>query len=230
MTKKQSDLAEFPRPSVAVDVAVMTVTDEGRLGVLLHRRTGDRAGMWALPGRFLREEERLTEAVTHTLAEKCHLSPIDLTGRTPRQLHVFDDPARDDRGWVLSVGHLLTLPYERLAPVVAAHDDLTIADVTEGAAAAPDGQRELPYGQDEIVSRAQEELIGLYRETPDPARFLDRDYFTLSELADIHFAVLGSRDWAIDTFRRKMSRQLIETERTVSNGPGRPAALFQRLP
>ncbi|MDP1878599.1 MAG: NUDIX hydrolase, partial [Actinomycetota bacterium] len=57
--QRASDLDRFPRPSVAVDVAVMTVTPDHGLGVLLHRRTGDRSGQWALPGRFLRERERL---------------------------------------------------------------------------------------------------------------------------------------------------------------------------
>ncbi|MGA0092652.1 MAG: NUDIX domain-containing protein, partial [Candidatus Nanopelagicales bacterium] len=75
MAPTESDLALFPRPSVAVDVAVMTVTEAGELGVLIHRRTGDRAGTWALPGRFLRERERLEEAVAKTVEEKCHLSP-----------------------------------------------------------------------------------------------------------------------------------------------------------
>ena len=229
MAKRPSDLSDFPRPSVAVDVAVMTVTAEGDLAVLLYRRTGDRAGMWALPGRFLREGERLADAVTHTLEEKCHLTPAAIGGRVPRQLHVFDDPDRDDRGWVLSVGHLLVVPFEQLAPLVAAHDDLVIASVVGGRAQAPHGQLDLPYGQDEIVARARDELVALYGAIPDPERLIDRDTFTLSELSEVHFAVLGTEQWPIDTFRRKMSRQLRETGEVVRRGPGRPAALFQRI-
>lgn len=230
VVKRPSDLSDFPRPSVAVDVAVMTVTDQGDLAVLLYRRTGDRAGIWALPGRFLREGERLAQAVTHTLEEKCHLTSSAVGGRVPRQLHVFDDPDRDDRGWVLSVAHLLVLPFEQLAPVVDAHDDLAIAPVTDGRVHAPVGQSDLPYGQDEIVTRARDELVALYRAVPDPERIIDRDAFTLSELAEVHFAVLGTDDWPIDTFRRKMSRQLRETGDVVRRGPGRPAALFERIP
>jgi len=207
----------------------MTVTDRGELAVLLHRRTGDRAGLWALPGRFLREGERLADAVTVTLEEKCHLTPAAIGGRVPRQLHVFDDPERDDRGWVLSVGHLLVVPFEQLAPLVDAHDDLVIAPVVEGHAQVPQGQPHLPYGQDEIVTRARDELVDLYRAVPDPERIIDRDTFTLSDLAEVHFAVLGTDEWPIDTFRRKMSRQLRETGEVVRRGPGRPAALFQRV-
>lgn len=223
-----TDLSRFPRPSVAVDVAVMTITDAADLGVLVHRRTGDRANTWALPGRFLRERERLAEAVTRTLEEKCHLSQESLVGRRPRQLHVFDDPDRDDRGWVLSIAHLLALPHEHLGPVVASHDDLAIAPIRRGRAVLPDGQAELPFGQDEIVARAHEELRTLYRDTPDPERFLDRNTFTLSELADVHFPILGKEHWAIDTFRRKMARQLKDTGDVVRGGPGRPAAVYRR--
>ena len=226
--KSSSDLEQFPRPSIAVDVAVLTVTDAGELGVLLHRRTGDRAGSWALPGRFLRERERLAEAVERTLAEKCGLPAHALAGRTPRQLHVFDDPDRDDRGWVLSVAHLLVLPAERLEPVVATQPGLTIAPIRDDRPVLPDRQRRLPYGQDEIIARAHGELRREYRETPDPERFLDTDTFTLSELGVVHFAVLGKEHWAIDTFRRKMSRQLRETGEVTRGGPGRPAALFRR--
>jgi len=223
-----SDLDRYPRPSVAVDVAVMTVTAGGELGVLLHRRTGDRAGTWALPGRFLRERERLGSAVERTLEEKCGLSRKALAGRTPRQLHVFDDPDRDDRGWVLSVAHLLAMPYARLESSVAADDAVTIATIRRDRVVLPDGQKALPYGQDEIIARAHGELRTAYRDVPDPERFIDADTFTLSELADVHFAILGKEHWAIDTFRRKMSRQLRETGEVSRGGPGRPAAVFQR--
>jgi 8-oxo-dGTP diphosphatase len=223
-----TDLADFPRPSVAVDVAVMTVTDSGELGFLVHRRSGDRAGTWALPGRFLRERERLAQAVERALEDKCGLTTRSLAGRTPRQLHVFDDPERDDRGWVLSAAHLLVLPIERLDPAVASNDGLAIAPIRDDRAVLPDRQRRLPYGQDEIVQRAHDELRREYRETPDPERFLDREEFTLSELSVVHFAVLGSDHWAIDTFRRKMSRQLRDTGEVTRGGPGRPAALFRR--
>jgi ADP-ribose pyrophosphatase YjhB (NUDIX family) len=223
-----SDLANFPRPSVAVDVAVVTVTESSELGVLVWRRTGDKAGDWALPGRLLRERERLTDAVARTLADKCGLPAAALAGRVPRQLHVFDDPDRDERGWVLSVAHLLVLPLERLELPLAGSPDLVVAPIRGDRAVLPGRQRRLPYGQDEIVARAHDGLRRMYRDVPDPERFLDRDTFTLSELADVHFAVLGKENWAIDTFRRKMQRQLLETGEVVRGGPGRPAALFRR--
>ena len=94
-------LNDFPRPSVAVDVAVCTVVD-GRLCMILWRRTGRTAGhKWALPGSFVREREQLADAVARTLGDKC-----GIVGLAPTQLAVMDDPNRDNRGWVLSVAHL----------------------------------------------------------------------------------------------------------------------------
>src|SRR5699024_1024342 len=94
----QSQLTQFPRPSVAVDTAVLCPVPGRGLHVLL-THPGD--GVWQLPGSILRPQERLAEAVARCLREKARL--VD---RAPVQLHVSDQPDRDDRGWVISVAHL----------------------------------------------------------------------------------------------------------------------------
>ncbi|MDP9406447.1 MAG: NUDIX domain-containing protein, partial [Actinomycetota bacterium] len=94
-------LADYPRPSLAVDVALLTVLYDGRrarLGVLVHERHD---GSWSLPGTFVHEGERLREAALRALAGKA-----GVRGREPEQLRVFDDPERDWRGWVVSVAHV----------------------------------------------------------------------------------------------------------------------------
>lgn len=226
---RASNLATFPRPSVAVDVAVVTALPGETLGVLVHRRSGDRAGQWALPGRFLRERERLSHAVATTLAEKCGISRRSLAGREPRQLHLFDDPQRDDRGWVLSAAHLLALPFDELAPLLAQRDDVAVAPVIGERLRVPGRQKSLPYGQDDIVSLSLKELRREYAEAPDPEGLLGPEPFTLSELHAVHCAVLDA-DWQIDTFRRRMLPMLSDTGLLTSGGPGRPAARYQRSP
>jgi len=147
------DLLAFPRPSVAVDVAMLTVVPSGRpeagaatptpdvggdgpldLAVLLLRRSaGPSAGAWGLPGSFVRERERLADAVLRTLRDKCGIEGLE-----PRQLHVFDDPARDDRGWVLSVAHVVAVRAETLADALASRDDLALARIGPGSSADVD--------------------------------------------------------------------------------------------
>lgn len=219
-----SDLQRFPAPHLAVDVAVLTVPPDGSLSVLLVRRTGDRGGSWALPGRFVRERERLSHAVTVTLEEKVGLSPTALRGMSPRQLHLFDDPDRDDRGWVMSAAHLLALPFERLS--AALQSDAVMLARIDGTRAVVPGQRRLPYGQDAIVEFAVEEMRRLYRAAPDPEGLVAESEFTLAQLHDVHTAVLDA-DWQIDTFRRHMIPQLVDTGRRSEGGVGRPAALYR---
>src|SRR5687768_10660007 len=107
-------LADYPRPSVAVDTAVLTVPAEGPLSVVFVRRKPDddagAAGRHRLPGTFLHEGERLADAVLRSLRDKA-----GVTGLEPSQLHVFDEPDRDDRGWVLSVAHLVAVPARDLS-------------------------------------------------------------------------------------------------------------------
>jgi len=220
-------ISDYPAPHVAVDVAVLTVLPSGELAVLLHRRTGDRSGQWALPGRFVRPRERLADAVSIALQDKCGLHTRDLRGRVPHQLHLFDDPDRDDRGWVMSAAHLLGLPCCLLEEMVRSRDDLQLAPIADGRARVT-GQRRLPYGQDEIVRYAVEDIRERYRAEPDPEGLLEDPEFTLAELLAMHVAVLDE-DWQVDTFRRHMLPMLVDTGEVSTGRPGRPATIYRRI-
>ncbi len=207
-------LADYPRPSVAVDAALLTVVPgEDCLSVLqVHRAegaNGDPAG-WGLPGTFLHEGERLLDAVQRCLREKAGVE-----GTRPRQLHVFDKPDRDDRGWVLSVAHMDVVRPERLngrideqTRIVPA-DDLGI----------------LPYDHTEIIQRAVATVRASYELAPDPERLIAGP-FTILELRLLHEAVVG-RKFQRDTFRRLMEPQLTGTGKMTSGTRGRPAELFR---
>lgn len=209
-------LLDYPRPSVAVDTAVLTVAD-GSLRVLLVRRgEGHHHGEWALPGTFLRERERLADAVLRSLREKAGIS-----GRVPRQLHVFDDPERDDRGWVLSVAHVDVVPLADLRDALKS-DGVRLASVS----GEPKLVAGLPYGHTEIVSKAVEWLRAAYAEAPDPGALLDEP-FTLKDLRDLHEVVAG-RTLMRDTFRRFMEPQLTGTGQMSDGTRGRPSRLWVR--
>lgn len=202
-------LTDYPRPSVAVDTAVLTLAD-GALGVLQVRRGGGRG--WALPGTFLHEGERLLDAVLRSLREK-----VGVAGLVPRQLQVFDDPARDDRGWVLSVAHLMVVPAPRLAD-----------RATSTRLAPVDTPGRLPYGHHHIVAMAVAEVRRRYRERPDPDGLLPGT-FTVLDLRRVHETVAG-RPLSKDTFRRAMQPHLDPTGEWTTGGRGRPAELFRRIP
>jgi 8-oxo-dGTP diphosphatase len=208
-------LADYPRPSVAVDAALLTVVPGAEcLSVLQVQRAegpdGDPPAGWGLPGTFLHEGELLLDAVQRCLREKAGVD-----GTRPRQLHVFDKPDRDDRGWVLSVAHmdvvrpeLLSGRIEEKTRIVPA-DDLGI----------------LPYDHTAIIRQAVQTVRASYQLAPDPERLL-AEPFTILQLRLVHEAVVG-RPFQRDTFRRLMEPQLVGTGRTTAGARGRPAELFR---
>jgi 8-oxo-dGTP diphosphatase len=211
-------LTDYPRPSVAVDTAVLTVpADDMRLDVLLVRRTGGHHGHeWALPGTFVHERERLAAAVRRSLREKAGLTPAV----APRQLHVLDDPDRDERGWVMSVAHVAALPWREVAPALEANADTVSVHPV-------DDVQGLPFDHDEIVRRAVSDLRSRYLERPDPDELLDEP-FTIRRLHQLHEAVEGGLPFSLDTFRRAMLPLLDETRRRSAGTVGKPAQLYVR--
>lgn len=204
-------LTDYPRPSVAVDAAVLTLDPELGLVVLQVRRPN--APGWALPGTFLHEGETLAVAVGRALEDKANVR-----GLQPRQLHVFDDPTRDDRGWVLSVAHVDVVQLERLQARFPTKTRLVPIDSVG----------RLPYDHPAIIDLAVGYLRARYASTPDPDRLLG-DEFTIRQLHLAHEAVAGhplQRDW----FRRTMEPQLAATGEMSTGGRGRPAELFRRSP
>ncbi|MDN5894761.1 MAG: hypothetical protein L0H93_12120 [Nocardioides sp.] len=221
-----SSLSTYPRPSVAVDVALLTVgaaTDADpaqRLKVLVQQRTSTPRGP-VLPGRFVREGETFADAVAATFSEKVGL---DIGGAEPRLLGMYDDPQRDERGWVLSALHVLALPSSMLEGI----EGQLLAVDAEGHLA--DG-RSLEFDHDDMLISAVRRMRRHYEESPDPYRLLG-DTFTLGQLRDLHEGVLGE-PLLKDTFNRRMKQYL--TEKLVGGEPvrehetgGRPALVYNR--
>jgi 8-oxo-dGTP diphosphatase len=200
-------LADYPHPSVAVDTAVLTVVD-GELSVLQVRDAVD--GDWRLPGTFVHEGERLADSVLRSLREKAGVE-----GLAPRQLHVFDDPARDSRGWVLSVAHVDVVPAASLSI-----DEDRARLVPVAAAGA------MVHAHDDILEYAVAQLREDHRERPDPHGLL-AEPFTMTELRRLHEVVLGV-GLQPDTFRRAMVGRLVVAEGKRAEGPGKPAGLYRR--
>lgn len=218
MTWKDSSgraLDDYPRPSLAVDVALLTVSDD-RLCVVLHRPSdGFAAGQWALPGTFMRIDETLSEAALRALHDKAAV-----TGRAPRQLRAFDALKRDERGRVVSIAHVDLVPVASLSAAV-------LAPLDGERVTIPGRQRRLPFDHDEIVTEAARWARLAYRDRPDPEQLLGTS-FTLFELRKLHAAVLGEADTpAKDTFRRRVQEHLVDTGEVSTGHVGKPARLFR---
>ncbi|MFD4421387.1 NUDIX domain-containing protein [Agromyces sp. NPDC058484] len=198
-------LTDYPRPSVAVDTAVLTVPPGGPLSVVLTTVDGDHR----LPGTFLHEGEVLADAARRALAEKTGVRDI-----RPYQLRVFDALGRDDRGWVLSVAHYAAVPW-RDVDVVA----------ERAIVVALDEIGRLAFDHNAIVELAVARLRREYRRRPDPFGLLDAP-LTMRDLQRLHEAVAGERLMR-DTFRRRMEPLLEPTGALTHGTMGKPAREFR---
>ncbi|NHN54666.1 NUDIX hydrolase [Calidifontibacter sp. DB0510] len=229
-----TDLEEFPRPGVTVDLALLTIvgtTDSApSLRVLIQDRS-DPTGR-ALPGAFIRERHTVADTVRDVLTRKVAISPDRLP--TPRLLQLYDDPARDSRTWTISAAHSLSVTEAALTGAVG-----------ELAAVGDDGRlrghEPLLFDHDDIVAAAVADLRSRYEfryrysefddARPDPDHFLPEP-FTLHQLRKVHEAVVGA-ELHKDNFNRRMKPFLTPVTRrgevvTAAGLRGRPAALYRR--
>ncbi len=224
------DPGAFDRPSVAVDVVLLTVRG-GRLATLLHRREEhpDR-GRWSLPGGFVALDESLEDAAARTLATKAGVERVFL-----EQLFTFGDPARDPRMRVISVAYYALVPepvFEvatgSAAPVEVPWEGEEGGDV---ACIGADGAHlPLAFDHDRILATAVQRIRGKLSYVPIAFELLGPT-FTLLEVRRVYEAILG-RPLNKDSFRRTvLASGLIEPTGDRQTGVGhRPAALYRRVP
>lgn len=216
-----SPLSSHPRPNVAVDVAVFTVSPEAdaphHLRVLIQKRSSSPRG-WALPGRFIRERETVEQTIEALFRIKAGISPSLVE---PRLLTVVDDPTRDARAWTISIVQSVGVPW-----VVGADAEGDWASVSD----AGEVDRPLLFDHEEILQLAVRDLRDRYETAPDPAHLLP-DPFTMQSLHQLHEAVVNAElRW--DTFKRRMEPQLLLTAPPddVPRSVGRPPKYYSRRP
>lgn len=227
-----STLDDFPRPSVAVDVALVTV-HEGELKVLLTRRAHEpAAGEWALPGAFLRLDESLEETAARVLSTKAGLEDLFI-----EQLFTFGAPDRDPRGRVLSVAYYALVDHAKLATTLG--DDRCLASVTvawKGETGGParaeldSGTVPLPFDHADILGLVVQRLRGKLDYAALGYELLP-ERFTLRQLQTVHEVILG-KALNKDSFRRRMlsSGRIEATGEREQDVLHRPAELYVLKP
>ena len=205
-------LEDYPRPSLAVDTAVLTVAADGRLCVLLTRTPRRRRGdTWRLPGTFVHPGETLARrraALARGQGRRGRAEPpaaARLRRTRPRRprLGGLRRPPRRGAG----------RPDPRARP--------------EPRSSPSTSSRRSKYDHDEIVRSAVAALRSDYRRWPDPAGLLPDGPFTVRDLRLLHEQVLGERLVA-DTFRRTMLPHLRAVGESRRGARGKPAELFLR--
>jgi 8-oxo-dGTP diphosphatase len=211
-------LSRYERPSVTVDIVILTVRQRRLEVLLVQRGRPPYAGMWAIPGGF-DPNETLEEAARRELEEE-----TGVRGVAVQQFHAFGDPGRDPRGWVISVAHVALVPEERLREQqVRGADDAAAADWF-----AADEPPPLAFDHAKILACALDQLRGMLDYTP-LARPLLPEAFSLSESQAIYQALLH-RPLDATTFRKKMlATGLLEQAPVAGQMSGRGGQTLYRF-
>ena len=225
------DAKAFEQVSVAVDVALLSVS-EGAMRVRVVQRTEHPArGKWALPGGFVGPTESLDAAAARVLHDKAGVSGVFL-----EQLYTFGDPRRDPRTRVISVAYYALVASDRGASTArtAACVSGKIVVPWEGETGGEVGVIDvaskpmaLAFDHASILGMAIKRVRGKLDYTPIGFQLLPAR-FTLRMLQDVHETILG-RPLNKDSFRRRMlASELLEaTGEHEDETPHRPAELYR---
>ena len=209
--------------AVAVDVALLTIRD-GRLKLLLVEPDAPSLrGMWALPGRRVRDDESLDDTAHRALRE---LAGITAPEAHLEQLRTYGEVSRDPGGRVVSVAYLALTPTTEDPPDESRARLVDVDDLDRD-------DQTLAYDHGRIVADALERARSKLEYTALATAFVEEP-FTLAELRGVYEAVWGvPLDPA--NFRRKVASTrgfVIPAEGRAKPGPGggRPAKLYRRGP
>lgn len=228
------DATRYPRPSVAVDVVLLTVRDGALFALLRRRDERPHLGRWAVPGSFLRLDESLDAAATRVLREKADLRDV-----FTEQLYTFGELDRDPRTRVIAVAYYSLVERAMLEQAAARNGDegLVLARLTipwrgetggrVGARTNERGALPLAFDHADILGMAVKRIRGKLDYAPIGFELLP-DRFSLRDLRLVHEAILG-RPLNKDSFRRRiLDRGLVEPTGQRDTGVGhRPPELYR---
>jgi 8-oxo-dGTP diphosphatase len=225
------DPSRFERPSLAVDVVLLSAFEGALYTLVVHRAEHPHKGRWALPGGFVQMDESLDAAAARVLRARTALAQVFL-----EQLYTFGDLRRDPRTRVVTVAYYALVDRRRFDAASGKGETevarievpwegetggpVTLLD-TKGSAVA------MAFDHAEIIGTAVKRVRGKLDYTPVGFQLLPES-FTLLELQRVHETVLG-RPVNKDSFRRKMlaSAQLEATGEAQKDVDHRPAELYR---
>jgi 8-oxo-dGTP diphosphatase len=208
---------DYPRPSVTVDLVVLTILDAQLRVLLVKRKEHPFKGSWALPGGFVRvgetaeaQGEDLEVAARRELQEETGLSDDRVF---LEQLYTFGKAGRDPRMRVISVAYY-ALVRPDLAPIVRAGGDASEAQwfVLDGLKKV-----ELAFDHREVVDTALDRIRGKL-DYSNLAFDLVPLTFTIPELRTV-FSIVLDKPQDPGNFRRRFNRML--EDGLIEKAPGK---------
>lgn len=223
----------FERPSVTIDLVLMTVR-AGKLSVLLQQRDDHPfKDHWALPGGFVGIDEGLDEAALRVLRTKAALPTLGWL----EQLFTFGAPGRDPRMRVITVAYFALIPLAVLDVALQSRADLHLVNLDIpwtgenggpiSARSTDGGDMALAFDHATILGTAVARLRGKLDYSPIAFALLP-ELFTLRDLQDVHEAILGTQLNKPAFRRRMLDKGWIEGTGAREEGAAyRPAELYR---
>ena len=197
---------------VTVDVVMFGVAPGGGLKVLLPPRPREPfAGVQALPGVYIQSNDADAQAA----AKRARVVKAGVESPYLEQLATFSGPARDPRGWAVSIAYYALVPWGVLGTAAA-----QMVDVNK--------LPRLPFDHDEIIDAALARLRSKSSYSELPLHLMP-PLFTLAELQDVYERVM-EEEISRTLFRKRMvdGGLIVETGEMSRGGAHRPAAVFRR--
>ena len=227
----QYDVNAYERPSVTVDLVILTLINEALHALLLQRRSWPYAGQWAIPGGFVHMDEDLEAAARRELQEETGIHAVYL-----EQLYTFGAPQRDPRTRVISVAYFALVRADRHQP--------SISDESTAVRWFPIDHlpEPLAFDHNEIVQAAVNRLRSKLEYTTLAFQLLPEE-FTLAELYETYGQLFGDRrrggdaaagEWeGLDKrnfYRKIIDASILHDTGRFREGRGRPAKLYTYRP
>lgn len=200
-----------------VDVVLLTIEGERLRVALIEREHAPFAGRPALPGGYVHaQDEHVFDAAMRVMRDKTGITPPYL-----EQLATFSGPARDPRGWSVSIAHYALVPHDVIAQSTSPGLSLVAVDAITG----------LPFDHQRIIEEAVARLRNKSHYSSLPC-FLIGDVFTLPQLQRMYEVLMGEPLNKV-SFRRKIGEMnMLETVDGQFDAAGahRPAQLYRLKP
>ena len=203
----------YDRPSVTVDLVLLTIRDDELQVLLTRRQEHPFLGMLALPGVFVAAEETLDAAAERALSQKTGLSGIYF-----EQLYTWGAPHRDPRMRVISVSYCALVPWESVSHPGCEADFRPAREAAQSETLAFDHAQIIRYALERIRNKVS---------YTDIAFSLVGEEFTLPELQRVYEIILGTPLYKAN-FRKKIADQIEETDRMTTGSKHRPSRIYRK--
>ncbi|HLP79145.1 MAG TPA: NUDIX domain-containing protein [Acidobacteriota bacterium] len=216
--KPTKDFTKYQMPGVAVDIILFTIRNNRLMVGLIKREDDPYFGAFALPGRFVRYDEKIEDTAKQALQLKCGIDPAKVY---LEQLYTFGQNLdRDTRIRTITIIYYGIIKSNDTS--FESGTKLSWHNVSDLPKLAFDHSNIIAFAADKLKSKTNSEHIAF--------KFL-ADEFTLTQAQKTYETLLGT---ALDkrNFRKKiMELDLVtDTRKKFQEGVHRPAALYRFSP